>query len=479
VELVLDDGSAEDSIGLTAGGQFIWFNRFTPTEDQFPLVIDQISLLMNNTAAVGASLQLLVYGDTDGDGDPATGAVLLGYEYVTVQYNDMMTWNVYDLASPVTLFGPGDVLIGVVNRSGSSGLLDFPAAIDQSPSSQYRSWIGYYGANPPEEPALPAPDLWGIIDDFGLPGNWTLRASGYTGSQDIPWLSEDPVTGTLEADSVVDIAVTFDSMTYTVGTMLDAMLKVKTDDVNSPIEIPVTMNVVAWEYGVESMLAEDALSGAPGETVTYTVYITNTGNVADVFDVDLSGSLPWSANAPETVGPLGPGEVAMVEIGVNIPADAQDGEQDVATCVFTSQGDPTKSDSATMTTTVDVPYEYGVELAPATDAKGGTPGSMVAYVLQLTNTGDITDTFDLAVGSVEGWLVDFSAIEFTLGAGEMAEITVHVTVPAEAVEGDGDVTTVTATSQGDGSLAASSVLTTTAVFPKIFLPVIPQGFTTP
>jgi hypothetical protein len=337
----------------------------------------------------------------------------------------------------------------------------------------------------------------GNIDPMhGLPGSaWTTTTPGDTwnydgvndlsiqlvpgGSLDVPWLSEDPVTGTLEADSFFDIAVTFDSMTYTVGTTLDAMLKVKTDDENSPIEIPVTMNVVAWEYGVESMLAEDALSGAPGETVTYTVYITNTGNVADVFDVDLSGSLPWSANAPETVGPLGPGEVAMVEIGVNIPADAQDGEQDVATCVFTSQGDPTKSDSATMITTADVPYEFGVDLAPATDAKAGTPGSMVMYVLQLTNTGDITDTFDLAVGSVEGWLVDLSAIEFTLGAGETAEVTVHVTVPAGAVQGDGDVTTVAATSQGDDSAVATSVLTTTVVFPKIFLPVIPQGFTTP
>ena len=247
VQLVLDDGSAEDSIGLTGGGQFVWFNRFTPDPTLFPFTLDQISLLFNNSVGVGDDMELIVWEDTDGDGDPGTGTNVLYYEWVTVQYNDLTTWNVYDLASPVTLGGPGDVLIGVVNRSGASGYSDYPAAIDQG-ASQQRSWVGAYTAgDPPEPPTLPADDLWGTIDSFGLAGNWTLRGSGFTGGLDVPWLSEDPVSGTVLAASTVPVTITFDASVPEVTQPGDyyATLKVYNDTPYGPIEVPVTMTVIA------------------------------------------------------------------------------------------------------------------------------------------------------------------------------------------------------------------------------------------
>ncbi len=76
VDLLLDDGTAETFIGDV--GQFIWLNRFTPTVDQFPFQFEEISVLFGNTAVpLGGAIELLVYSDTDGDGDPGTGAVLL------------------------------------------------------------------------------------------------------------------------------------------------------------------------------------------------------------------------------------------------------------------------------------------------------------------------------------------------------------------------------------------------------------------
>ena len=71
----------------------------------------------------------------------------------------------------------GDVLIGVVNRAGFEGNNDFPAAIDQG-ASQVRSWVGtWLAGDVPATPTFPADEQWGTIDDFGLPGNWMVRAT--------------------------------------------------------------------------------------------------------------------------------------------------------------------------------------------------------------------------------------------------------------------------------------------------------------
>jgi hypothetical protein len=241
VDLVLDDGSAEDSIGLTGGGQFVWLNRFTPLAGDFPFQLTQVQALFNTTVAVGDEMQVVIYSDTDGDGDPGTGAVLLYNETFTVQYNDFATWNLFDLTDPVLLEGPGDVLIGFVNRSGGAGYSDYPAAIDQN-TLAYRSWIGAYSAgDPPAEPPLPSDSLWGVIDDFGLPGTWTIRGVGEPANQDIPWLSEAPLIGTIPAGGFVTITVTFDATGMAVGTYEGDL--VISNNPNAKITIPVTMTV--------------------------------------------------------------------------------------------------------------------------------------------------------------------------------------------------------------------------------------------
>lgn len=63
---------------------------------------------------------------------------------------------------------------------------------------------------------------------------------------DVPWLDEDPITGTLNADSSVPIDVTFTAFpTMTLG-HYTATLLVRTDDpVNRDIGVPVTMTVAS------------------------------------------------------------------------------------------------------------------------------------------------------------------------------------------------------------------------------------------
>jgi hypothetical protein len=179
VALQVDDGTVENCIGLTApGGQFVWFNRFTPTE--FPIGLTQIQISWINNATIGCTF--VVTGDvfdlftwSDADGNPANGAVSVS-SHVGQTVSAFNTFQSVSF-SMVNYPGPGDVLVGAVNRAGMDGV-DFPAAIDQT-ATQVRSWIGAYTAgNPPVPPPIPADAFFGTIDSFGLAGNWMVRASG-------------------------------------------------------------------------------------------------------------------------------------------------------------------------------------------------------------------------------------------------------------------------------------------------------------
>jgi PKD repeat protein/N-acetylneuraminic acid mutarotase len=250
VSLVLDDGSADNYIGLndgTFGYQFLWLNRFTPDAADFPFDLNQISVVLGSTGvAVGDPIDLVVYQDTDGDGDPSNAAWLATYN-VTVQYNDGATWNDYLLVTPLTLTGPGDVLIGVINRYQVSGVdpSDFPAALDQT-ATQQRSWVAAWSGDPPDPAVLPpdAGGLWDLIDTW-FPGNWMIRGYGETYTFDVPWLSEDPTSGTVNPGLCQVVDVTFDATGLTPGDY-NANLLIASNDPDTPvITMPVTMEV--WE----------------------------------------------------------------------------------------------------------------------------------------------------------------------------------------------------------------------------------------
>jgi len=195
VTLVLDDGTTENYLGVGDGVdniQFIWLNRFTPDPADFPFDLQEISVIFGSTGVVvGDPVQLLVYEDTDGDGDP-TNASLVAAINETIQITGGTNWNNYTLATPVTLNGPGDVLIGVINRYQLGVGLDYPAAIDQT-VSQYRSWAGWWNTDiAPDPPYLPPDAAWGIIDDWGFAGNWMVRGAGETGGVEEPDIYVDP-----------------------------------------------------------------------------------------------------------------------------------------------------------------------------------------------------------------------------------------------------------------------------------------------
>ena len=181
----LDDGSAEATI-FVGGPEFIWFNHFSLPAGDFPLLVEEVNVLFAGGELPGDPIEIFVYEDPDGD--PTNGATLLGSFPATVQVADGTTFSDYAIPAPFTATNGNNLYIGVVNRSPF-----VVAALDQTPPSQGRSWIGFGTAQPfPSNQDLATIPTLDLIDNFGLPGNWLIRV-GYSPIADeapIPTMSE-------------------------------------------------------------------------------------------------------------------------------------------------------------------------------------------------------------------------------------------------------------------------------------------------
>ncbi|MCB0167063.1 MAG: hypothetical protein KDI79_22740, partial [Anaerolineae bacterium] len=146
----------------------------------------------------------------------------------------------------------------------------------------------------------------------------------------------------------------------------------------------------------------------------------------------------------------------------------------------------------------DTPYETpsllvtmtitpsGVILSPTTETKSGQPGGSVAYTLQITNTLELTDTYELNVGS-HNWPIVAPLTEASnlakliigpVAFGQSATVELMVMIPADAGLGATDTATISVTSQRYPDLSANASLITTVgssqtgSFKTLFLPLI-------
>ncbi len=277
--------------------------------------------------------------------------------------------------------------------------------------------------------------------------------------RDIPWLSLDLTSGTLNAGSERAIAVTFDANSPEVQEPghYTATLVVENDSPYGPLLIPVTMKVVLDSgYGVQ-LSPNDAASGAADTTVTYTLRITNTGSMDDTYDLSVHDNF-WPTHLSISSLTLASSSSSIFTVTVDIPVGTLGNDTDVVTITATSRGDNARNDSAVMKTSVIV--TYGVDLSPG-DSQTARPGETVTYTLHITNTGNVTDTFDLAVsGNV--WTSTLSESSVVLASKASTAFTVAVDIPANTADNDNDSMTVTVTSRQDDTISDTVVLRTTS-----------------
>lgn len=271
-------------------------------------------------------------------------------------------------------------------------------------------------------------------------------------------------------------------------------------------------NTVAFTV---TQAANVALTGAtvasatPGQLVSFTNVVTNTGNGTDTFDITFGtstfpvgttftlyksdGATPLTdtnSNGQPDTGPLAPGATYNVIVKAQLPANASGGPftlQKTATSVF----DPTKSATTTDTLTsvtgnsVDVTNNSAYNAGSPAPGQGAgpegspvitnsvNPGANTTFTLYVNNTGPVADAYNLAASTASnfssitlptGWTVTFKADG---GAGNCSTTGATITTTASVPAGSNAVVcaVVSVPASGAGSLAGTSQLYFRAVSP--------------
>ncbi|MBN1874333.1 MAG: S8 family serine peptidase [Anaerolineae bacterium] len=148
--------------------------------------------------------------------------------------------------------------------------------------------------------------------------------------------------------------------TYTVSASLDTYTPVTLTDVSVSAAQTTTLNFVltstvvpVWEYGLLLQPASKILTGNPGTEVTYTLSLTNTGNITDTFILTYSDTV-WPVQAWMTRTTLAAEGSQRFNVLVAIPPEAEDGAYDTLHITAQSQASSVYSASTTLTTTAAV-----------------------------------------------------------------------------------------------------------------------------
>ncbi len=435
--MALDDDTLEESIGLN-GAQFVWFNRFTPNVINFPITLNEVQVMFDGGAGinVGEFVDIYIYEDTDGDGDPGIGAThLASLNNQAVQFNDGVTFSTYSLGVPIALNGPGDVLIAVVNRTAGISVSTFPASMDQSSPSQRRSWVGSYVGDPADPPLLPAPNNWGIIDSFGLPGNWMVRGIGTAEiacdpPNDIPWITNIvPSNGTAPGNSSTNVDVTFDATGLSIG-IYKAVLCINSNDTDTPrVVIPITMEVIASAPLID--VAPESLTSTqpPNVTTEKTLTINNVG----------SADLDWTLF--EDNGTLAVQTLAAVDVNANTSGLQTGNRVDVSRSPLLPRTSSINSPLAVLFDQTDspgtdsFPSQYFIDFSVR--ARGADD-----FVIPPIDDGWIIDTVEVlgSYSSDDGPAPDFDVNFYADNAGLPDVLVYNASAVVATVDNSGDVT---------------------------------------
>ncbi len=234
---------------------------------------------------------------------------------------------------------------------------------------------------------------------------------------------------------------------------------------------------------------------APGSTITYTLVFTNNGPgpatgvvISDALPVSMTVQSVANSGAAITdtgalppyawqVADLGVGQGGTITITAEISANLPCGYRFSNTAVITGTGDLTLTNNSSAAA-LTIGNLAGIDVTPPTGSASGEAGNLVTYSLRLTNTGNCTDTLDVAVTAA--WTTTAAATVGPLEVGGSVEVPVTVTIPLGAHDGDWDVATITFASRVDGKALATNRLTTTVVAEPwsttIYLPLMLRGY---
>lgn len=190
----------------------------------------------------------------------------------------------------------------------------------------------------------------------------------------------------------------------------------------------------------------------PGQTVTYTLRLSNTGTL-DVTGLSLrtSGTLrDWRVSTDPvtntiftTPTALEAGSSRLITVTLTLPRgpnpNVNAGVTDVTTVTVVKQGDPLSQSVRLETTVAPSPV---LVVTPTTSLGSARPNETVPHTHVIRNEGNVTVTVGIdgrtvdPVGTTGTWATEISTRSLTLAPGEEGRVRVDVTVPDGAQVND-------------------------------------------
>ena len=226
---------------------------------------------------------------------------------------------------------------------------------------------------------------------------------------------------------------TIDNMTVTATSQTDSSVS---DSASCTAQVTVSR-------GVSVSISPTSQSGANGATLTYTVTVSNTGNVSDTYSLTVADNAGWSENVSPTSLTVSQFSSGNVTLSVTVPDNAIGGTIDNVTVTATGTGV-----SGSGNCTAQVTINRGVNISISPSSQSGANGAALTYTVTVNNTGNVSDTYSLTPTDTTGWSPSVSPTSLTVSQFSSGNATLSVTVPSNAIGGTIDNVTVTATGTG-------------------------------
>jgi len=237
------------------------------------------------------------------------------------------------------------------------------------------------------------------------------------------------------------------------------------DETNN--EASKTMTVTS-HWSIELSSDEPNKVVDPGNQAIFTLKVKNTGDMENVISLAVSSAIPqgWSPSLPTDEVTLGPSEDQSVFFLVTTSSSSMGGDY-VLNVTGTSDNKSTNHDTLSLIITIRGDYGFRI-VADKTEMSINTEG-LALFEINITNIGNSRDAVVLEHNppSNSSWLFLLSTQRVDLASSEHKIVTLSVKPPFDTNEGDFEVCTINATSEGDPVLFESLSFTTRIVRPDI------------
>jgi uncharacterized repeat protein (TIGR01451 family) len=394
---VRNDGNATDQINILLDGLSsipgTWTVLFFQADGVTPLVDNGGDGIVDvGPLATGDSVDVvvrLVIPGTQGAGGPFN-AVVRGQSS-----NDPLVYNL--TTDRINQVLPSGVDIG--NYDGVPGTNDAPVNLNADPGTSVDFALDVINTGG-------GPDTYTL--SAAIPGGWSVtfyedaNANGVLDPAEMaPIVAVGPVAGGAEVSVIARVDVPAGTLPGVNATSFTAT-STNNPGASDTIADTVTVN----SFAAVDLSPDQAGSTTPGGTITYPHVITNTGNIADTWDLTFTSSQGWNyvfydaGSNPINSVTLAPGASANITVRLTVPAGATVGTVETGVLSATGQATLVRDDA----TDVTVIVAGNLQLSKSVNPVGNQlPGTDLTYTVDYQNIGTDAITAIVVYDAMPVW----------------------------------------------------------------------------